>query len=127
MRQRKYDSYNIGYFAFHGKAENICIGQKHLSLDELGELLKGSCTGKTLYFGSCSTLGIWPSKVRIFQKITKARCVCGYTLDIDWLQSAAFELLLFDALTNFKRMDAVERYLNQFKSLKTQLGFKMYW
>ena len=124
---RKYSSFNIGYFAFHGEPEAIFIGQKRVSLDQLGVLLAGSCRGKVIYFGSCSTLGAHPDIMKEFQRVTRAKCVCGYTIDVDWFPSAAFELLLFDALTKFKRIDAVENYLKQYRSLKNLLGFKMYW
>ncbi|NOY06052.1 MAG: hypothetical protein GXO82_05405 [Chlorobi bacterium] len=126
-RQRAYRSYKIGYFAFHGEPDTILIGRKRLSLDQLGDFLEGACRGKIVYFGSCATLDIGRAKVLEFTRKTKARCVCGYTKDVDWFSSSAFELLLFSTLTRYTRMDAVERHLTSYRSLTRELGFKMYW
>jgi len=125
-RLRSYAAFNIGYFAFHGEPDAIFIGKNRLNLVDIGEMLNGACAGKVVYFGSCSTLGASPNDVRRFKRMTKAKCVCGYTKDVEWLQSASFELLLFDALTYYQRIDAVENYLRRFEALKRQLGFKMY-
>lgn len=125
-RQNKYSYYNIGYFAFHGRPDAILIGRKEISIEELGELLKGACEKKTLYFGSCATLNIGRKKILEFKKITKARCVCGYINNVGWFPCSAFELLLFDALTYYKKIDAVVNYLNKYKGLVHELGFKIY-
>jgi hypothetical protein len=44
------------------------------------------------------------------------------------MESAAFDLLLFDALTQYKRMDAVERYLRKnHGQLARRLGLTMFY
>jgi hypothetical protein len=55
-RQRQYAKYRVGFFAFHGRPDFLIIGRRDLRLDELGELLKGCCRGKIVYFGGCGTL-----------------------------------------------------------------------
>lgn len=37
--------------------------------------------------------------------------MCGYMADVDWLEAAAFELVLIDALSRYKRIDAAFRWL----------------
>ena len=126
-QQSRYSSYNIGYFAFHGEPDAIFIGRNKKSIEELGKLLEGACSKKTLYFGSCKTLNIGRKKILELKKITKARCVCGYTKDVNWFPCSAFELLLFYALTNYKRIDLVDKYLKKYSGLVRELGFKIYW
>jgi hypothetical protein len=42
--------------------------------------------------------------------------------------SAAFDLILFDALTHYQRMDAVERYMKRNQpGLVKKLGFRMFY
>lgn len=124
--QHAYDNYKIGYFAFHGSPGGIHIGRRFLKLDQLAKALAGSCAGKVIYFGSCATLKVSTRKIQEFRAATRAKCVCGYTDDVGWFESAAFELLLFDALTWYRRIDAAERYLSDYRGLQRRLGFRLY-
>jgi hypothetical protein len=127
--QRQYDRYPLGYFGFHGIPGRLLIGRRHVTLESFGDTLAGRCGGKTIYFGSCGVLGIKQEQIERFRRHTKARCVIGFKeADVDWMVSAAFDLMLFDALTHYQRMDAVERYMrrNQPRLVK-QLGFKMFY
>jgi hypothetical protein len=127
--QRQYDRYPLGYFGFHGIPGRLLIGRRHVTLESFGETLAGRCTGKTIYFGSCGVLGIKQDEVERFRRKTKARCVIGFKeADVDWMVSAAFDLMLFDALTHYQRMDAVERYMRRNQpQLVKRLGFKMFY
>jgi hypothetical protein len=96
-------------------------------LVQLGEELRGVCAGKILYFGSCGVLDIPKREVEAFRRTTKARCVVGYVEDVGWYAIAAFELALLEALTYYRRADAVEAWLaNQYPGLARKLGFRMY-
>src|SRR5688572_7328462 len=55
-RQKKYAAYSICYLAFHGEHESIKVGEDLISLDDLGDMLTGSCKDKIIHFGSCKTL-----------------------------------------------------------------------
>ena len=125
--RRAYGAYPIGYFAFHGDPGCLYIGGTALDLEDVGDLLAGTCEGKILYFGSCSTLQVGRGRIDAFRHRTRARSVCGYVKPIDWFPSAAFELMLFDALTCYKRLDAAERWLRtSYPGLVRQLGFRLY-
>lgn len=126
--QQQYRNYGLGYLAFHGEAGALKIGRKWYSLESLSELLRRRLAGRTLYFGSCETLDIDLSDAERFLKATGARAVCGYTSEIDWIESAAFELNLIHAVTSCDRIDA------GFKSLQrnhsgacAQLGLRAVW
>lgn len=84
-RQRQYSHLSFGYFGFHGEPGEIVLGRERVNLEDLGKILEGACTGKTIYFGSCSILANHESESKYFLRQTGARTVCGYTKDIDWL------------------------------------------
>jgi len=66
--------------------------------------------------------------VEAFRRVLDARCVAGYTLDIDRFESAAFDLRFFEALTRYMRIDAVDRWLlRQYGGLVKHLGCKMFY
>jgi hypothetical protein len=124
--QRQYNSYSLGYFGFHGSGGTLHVGRRRVDLETLGESLAGSCKGKTIYFGSCSVLNIPKRRIEEFRRLTQARAVIGYTTDVDWYASAAFDLVLFEALTHYQRIDAVDRWLRkEYPGLSRKLGFKM--
>lgn len=125
---RQYARYSLGYFGFHGKPGHLVVGRKKVSLGELGDLLKGKCAGRTIYFGSCEVFNIPKRDIREFRRQTRARCVAGYTTDVDWFEASAFDLLLFEALTWYRRMDAVEDWLKKHHGgMVRRLGFEMYY
>lgn len=126
--QAQYREYSLGYLGLHGGAGQLHIGRRKLALEELGEALDGRCKGKTIYFGSCSVLGVPKHRIERFRRQVQARCVAGYEKDVDWFESSAFDLLLFEALTRYRRIDAVDRWLrNEYLGFVRRLGFKMYY
>ena len=101
--QTKYADYPILYLAFHGGEGGVYLGDLRradceVKLDDLEEFLKGKCKGRIIHFGSCSTLGLHGRRLSSFLRRTGALAVCGYEGQIDWLESAAFELLEFAAM-----------------------------
>lgn len=109
--QKQYEKYTVGYFALHGSPGAIHLGRENFSLEELGELLAGKCQGRTLYFGACSTLEVEEARLEAFRRTTGGRVVIGYSAEIDWLESAAFDLLLLEAISHYRRADALESWL----------------
>lgn len=97
------EKYPILYLAFHGDPGYIFLTHKDkYSLAELADFLGDKCTGKIIYFGSCSTLNIDKRRINSFLKKTGAIAVIGYKRDIDWIQSAACDLFVFEALQSDK-------------------------
>lgn len=96
--QKRYDRYPIMYLATHGSASELQIGGISYSIDALGELMEGKCANRFIMFSSCSTLRIDKRVLRRFLDRTEALAVCGYRVDVDWLQSTAFELLLLSQI-----------------------------
>ncbi|MBN1889155.1 MAG: hypothetical protein JW850_14275, partial [Thermoflexales bacterium] len=92
--QKKYKAYPILYVASHGVEYAITLGAESYSLDDLAGVLEGQCANRLIMMSSCSTLGIDKRYLKRFLERTEALAVCGYRTDVDWLRSAAFELLL---------------------------------
>jgi hypothetical protein len=91
--------YPILYLAFHGAKGCVFLTQDETyTLDDLAMVLEGKCLGKVIYFGSCSTLNIDIRQIKRFLQKTKAIAAIGYKTDIDWIQSAACDLFVFEAL-----------------------------
>lgn len=62
------------------------------------------------------------------RRVTKARAVVGYTQEIDWIESAAFELNLFDALGRFQTVGASMKHLrHNHAGMVRRLGPRAVW
>lgn len=125
-RQAQYSDYRVLYFAFHGERGCISVGKNEVSLNDLGEALAGAAAGRTVVFGSCNTLKA-KREVDAFRKVTKAKVVCGYTREVDWLQSAAFELLMLGKLAEGASPQVqVNRIKRSYPDMVAALGFESY-
>lgn len=131
--QRRYDPYPILYLGFHGGPGILHVGDRRkgpLTLDWLEERLEGACRRRVIHFGSCGTLAVHGNRLRRFLLRTGALAVCGYREDVDWMLSAAFELILlyqfqFNALTR-GGMAAVDRRVRRGAAkLAKDLKFRM--
>lgn len=96
--QKRYDRYPILYIASHGTAKGIELSGNEYSLDVLAELMESRCANRFIMFSSCSTLRIGKRVLRRFLRKTGALAVCGYRVDVNWLRSTAFELLLLSQI-----------------------------
>jgi hypothetical protein len=124
--QNQYAHLSLGYFGFHGEPGQVRLGRKSVSLDQLGDVLEGCCRGRVVYFGSCGVMADDTRAAERFMRKTGARAVAGYRKDVDWFESAAFDLLLLDALTHYQRLPYAERWLmNEHGQLAGKLGFTM--
>ena len=125
-KQRRYKDYSICYLAFHGFPETIQIGTEHLDLDELAQILNGSCVNKIIHFGCCNTLATDEKKVKKFLEKTQALCVCGFRTDIDFLESSVFDMLLLQKFQEYKDIRAVDRDLKKnYRKMISKLDFRL--
>jgi hypothetical protein len=94
----------VGHFALHGSPGVISLeeGERDVRLKTLEHWIDGRAKGRVIFFGSCSTIDISDKRIQAFLDNTKASAVVGFTEDVDWLESAAFELLILEALTYFE-------------------------
>lgn len=124
--QKQHEDYTIGYVAMHGSPGKVYAGRKSIDLTHVGdELPRGVLAKKLLHFGSCSVLTDDMQQGEIFRALG-AKVITGFTKDVDWLESMAFELLLFDAFASYRRPSDAEKYI--FKNhgqLAERLGLVM--
>lgn len=124
------DTYEVGYLALHGTPGKVCVGNESMTVRELldrtwdaPEPWTIDLTGKTLYFGSCSTF----ARSEAFAdacKVTGARLTCGYRRSVPWDDGAAFEILLFSALAHYDSpFDALRSLQRRHGSFIERLGF----
>ena len=96
--QKRYDAYPILYLASHGKEGGIELGGEIYSVEALSDLLASKCANRLIIFSSCSTMNISKQQLELILERTGALAVCGYRVDVDWLRSTAFELLLLSKM-----------------------------
>jgi len=98
--QKNYDAYPILYLTSHGHAGGIELGGEFYSLEDMTELLTDKCSNRVIMLSSCTTLQIPMDRLTHLLEKTGALFVCGYRVDVDWMRSLAFELLLFSSIQN---------------------------
>jgi hypothetical protein len=99
--KRKYENYQFAYLAFHGtRGRAVFLDDDSLSLNELGQLLREQRAGKdaVIHLGSCYGMKVTEEALEAFLAETRAWAVSGYTKQVDTMEAAAFELLLFNSL-----------------------------
>ena len=131
---RTFASHPILYLNFHGERGGIVVGEGRsstISLNELAEHLAGTCKGRVIHFGSCCTLDVHGRELNRFLDRTGVCAVLGFRNEVEWMKSAAFELLLMVLLqdVSFKRpgMRKLWRRLNEnAPGLRKSLDFRMW-
>ena len=130
---KRYQSYSILYLGFHGDPGMLYVGGQRnpvTNLDWIEDRLAGKCTKRIIHFGSCGTLDVHGGRLNSFLKNTNALAVCGYKAPVDWMATAAFEIILLselqrNALTR-PGMRAVKNRVNQMATrLARDLAFRM--
>ena len=96
--QKRYNRYPILYIGMHGSEDGLLIGRTAYSLEDLGKLMEGKCANRFIMFSSCSTMRMDKRVLKRFLDRTGALAVCGYRVDVNWLWSTAFELLLLSEI-----------------------------
>ena len=116
---KRYQNYPILFLAFHGSPGTLYMGDSstYVDLDWLEERLAGACQGRIIHLGSCQTMNVHGSRLNKFLTTTGAVAVCGYKIDVYWMYSAAFEIMLFECFQRFsmtpKGMEAVMNLIQE--------------
>lgn len=127
--------YGILYLAFHGRHGAIFVGDRRrrnaeVTLDHLAEMLGEGLTGRIVHFGSCETMGVDKRVIRRFLKRTGLVAAAGFKSQVDWLSSAVFDVLLFEAMLRHsltpRGARAIRAHMwDEYRSLCNRLDFRM--
>ncbi|HSW31320.1 MAG TPA: DUF6642 family protein [Longimicrobiales bacterium] len=133
--QRGADQYGILYLAFHGNEGAIFVGDRRhkgsrVTLDDLADMLGDGLTGRIVHFGSCGTMGVDKRHIRRFLNRTGLVAAAGFKSEVDWLTSAVFDVLLFEAMLRYSLTPRGARAIrarmwDQYRSLCNRLDFRM--
>ena len=142
--------YPILVLAYHGDSDGILMAEQlgesdvddddlpFIQLKEIADFLEGSCKNKVVHFASCSTINVANSTIGEFLETTNASAVSGYSKEIDWTWSMAFDLLYLEAIQRAPhkylsptRMKEVSDYLKDktwdepypYDAVRERLGF----
>lgn len=108
FRQLNKLDYGILYLAFHGNpGEIILADDTKINLEALAELMGQDFANWVVHFGTCTTIDVAKKKLDKFITSTQVLLVVGYAKYVDWLESAAMDLLLLDRLQDYKDMKAM--------------------
>lgn len=82
------------YLAGHGDMGRFDALDEPFGQGELAQELKGRLAGRVVHIGACNSASLEPSdadSLQALQRITRAAKVTGYTEEVDWVESVAFE------------------------------------
>jgi hypothetical protein len=99
LRRRR--SYRVLYLAFHGSPGVVSLHGEDLTLEGLAGLMGTGFRGRILHFGTCATINVRESRITEFMERTGVAMVIGYGRNIDWIESASMDLLLFQWLQRY--------------------------
>ena len=120
--------YGVLYMVFHGDPGRIFLSDEvPLSLEELADIMGDRFKGWVVHFSSCSTLAIKENRLKDFIRKTKVSLVIGYTKDMYWSECLAMDLLLFENITNYKRLWDMKRFVgSRYGELVKMTGLRFY-
>lgn len=130
LNQKKYfKSFRIIYLAFHGARGLLQFSPgESVTLEELPALAPGAFKGRLVYFGSCSTVKAVDERLKDFLCASGAVAVAGYTKDVNWVESSAFELMFLYWAAYYKSPHAlVKRLASRYPQMEATVGFKYYY
>lgn len=121
-------SFEIIYLAFHGTPGRIQnYGPLDIALEDLADIMGRRFEGRIIHFGACSTLKVSQDRISQFIEATRVTAVTGFDLDVDWVESTAFDLLLFALWQDYRQIAAFKRNVQKvYGELGQRLGFRIY-
>ena len=138
--------YPVLYLGYHGSAGELWLDdyeeravENRIDLRDVSAGIEQRCENTMIHFSSCATMDVDGPELVQLLKDTGASGVSGYSMDVDWMGSAAFEMLYLDILQTVKdehgnirnltpeRAPDIRGYLNRkpYTFLRRELGFKL--
>lgn len=101
---KKRRGYGILYLSCHGRPGELVLDQTSVEVEKLSQYMGDGFANWVVHFGSCATINIPHARISRFIASTKVSMAMGYRTDVDWIDSAAVDLLLFDWLQEYRDM-----------------------
>lgn len=126
MQLARYRDYRVVYLAFHGHSGGLQVSStESISLDAIADVVGDGLRGRVVFFGSCATLKGPASSIADFRRRTGAAAVAGYTIDVDWVEASAFELMFLYWAAYYKRPQPLfARLMDRYPNLCRRIGFR---
>jgi hypothetical protein len=125
LRQhRRYRSYGLIYLAFHGEKGRLLLADgSSITVGELAATMAGRLGGSLVHFGSCLTV-LDEYELSYFLEVTGAAVATGYRKNVDWIDSAAMDLLLLDWAGSYQNSKSlVDKMFHAYNGLVEATGF----
>jgi hypothetical protein len=118
-------SYGLLYLAFHGSSGSLDLHSKEsFGFDDLSNMMGSRYEGWVVHLGSCSTLKDSRDEIVQFMSETGVKAVTGYAKDVDWIESAALDLIVFKKWQDYRNPgNFVKHIVNNFGDLVKINGF----
>jgi hypothetical protein len=122
-KDSKYKSYQVIYFAFHGKRGKLYLNRSEsITLESIIEMSGDALKGRIVHFGSCLTMADQQRALN-FGQTTQAAIVSGYTKVIDFHESSAFDMLYLGYLQRYQKTGNISKFQKKYSTFADQLGF----
>ena len=98
-----------------------------IDLETLAAFMGRGFTDWVIHFGTCGTVDVERYRMSNFIAVTRVSMVLGYVGDVDWIDSAALDLVLMDWLQTYKNMRSLwARFRAIYRDLVSRTGLKAF-
>jgi len=119
--------YGILFLAFHGYPGGIYLPDLEIDMESIAKFMGRSFRNRIVFFDGCRTLNVKKDRIMDFISVTGVKMVMGYKRDVDWLDSAALDLLVLNWLQFYKDMGKFwRRFRRVYKDLIAVTGLEMF-
>jgi hypothetical protein len=127
-RLKRKSGYGILYVAFHGGPGEIYLEDgASIDLETMAEYMGRGFNDWIVHFSTCGTIGVPKRRLADFMAATNVSMIVGYKRNVDWMEGAALDLLLFSWLQSYKNMRTFWReFKKQYGGLISATGLKAF-
>jgi hypothetical protein len=119
--------YGILYLSCHGRPGELVLDQAPVEIEKLSQYMGEGFANWVVHFGSCATINVPPARISKFIAATAVSMVVGYKTDVDWIDSAAVDLILFDRLQEYREMHRFwEHFKLRYRDLVAATGLRAF-
>ncbi len=124
----QYAEYCHLYLSFHGNPGELALSDgTAVTLEELASEIGQEFAGWTFHFGSCGTLDVTAKRAQEFLAATGAEMAIGYTEAVNWIESAALDLLIMQGVQGHTSMaEFWQQFADRYPDLVAYTGLRAF-